>query len=390
MFDPEVLQILGLNLLAGKSPNFGENVGNAGLATLQYQRQREEDKYRKEEREFLRQQREMQIAQMKREQQLRDAIGRGIRPGTPALPYNDTLGDQPPQGMIPGSAATFDPTEAMAIDPLAALQAQAQFAQLNQPKTVKLGKGEAVFGPDGRKLFDNPERQEQWATMSPEDAARMGLPPGIGYQRNSTTGKIDAFGSRAPVTNVTTNVNNPKETFKDSLTLKKDFDGQPEVKGYKEVRQAWDQISTALANPSGANDLAAATKFMKLLDPGSVVRESELAMAMQATGALDRFANYHNQLLNGQKLTPRQREDFFAAGKALHDAAKGRYDQTVNQYQGIAQQYDLDRSFIERGETKLVKNATALVKARQAIAKGAAREQVVQRLVEQGFDPEGL
>jgi hypothetical protein len=129
---------------------------------------------------------------------------------------------------------------------------------------------------------------------------------------------------------------------------------------------------------------------MKLLDPGSVVRESELEMAMQATGALDRFLNYGERLKSGQKLTPQQRKDFYAAGKALHDAAKGRYDQTVNQYQGIAQQYALDRSFIERGETKLVKNATALVKARQAIAKGASREQVVQRLVEQGFDPEGL
>jgi len=387
MFDPAVLQILGLNLLAGKSPNFGENVGNAGLATLQYQRQREEDKYRKEEREYLKQQREMQIAQMKREQQFRDALGQAVRPGIAADPLTpmDDEGNR-----MPSSRPTMDFSRAMQIDPLAALQAQAQFAQLNQPKTVKLGKGEAVFGLDGRKLFDNPERQEQWATMSPEDAARMGLPPGIGYQRNSATGKIDAFGSRAPVTNVTTNVNNPKETFKDSLTLKKDFDGQPEVKGYKEVRQAWDQISTALANPSGANDLAAATKFMKLLDPGSVVRESELNMAMQATGAFDRMTNYHNQLLNGQKLTPRQREDFFAAGKALHDAAKGRYDQTVNQYQGIAQQYDLDPSFIYRADVKLIKNTTKIVEARDAIKKGVPRAQVINRLVEAGYDPEGL
>ena len=31
---------------------------------------------------------------------------------------------------------------------------------------------------------------------------------------------------------------------------------------------------------------------MKLLDPTSVVRESELLMAMQASGALDRLYNY--------------------------------------------------------------------------------------------------
>jgi len=389
MFDPEVLQILGLNLMSQRSPNFGEALGNAGLATMQYQRQREEDKYRKEEREFLKQQREMQMAQMKREQQFRDALGQAVRPGIAADPLTPMDDEGNP---MPSSKPSMDFSQAMAMDPLATMQFQSQMAKMNEPRApISVKKDEVLLDPVTRQpIYQNRKPQEQWSFMSPAEAQQMGLPPGIGYQRNAATGRIDAFGSRAPVTNVTTNVNGSKETFKDSLTLKKDFDSQPEVKGYKEVRQAWDQISTALANPSGANDLAAATKFMKLLDPGSVVRESELEMAMQATGALDRFKNYGEQLKSGQKLTPQQRKDFYAAGKALHDAAKSRYDQTVNQYQGIAQQYTLDRSFIERGDTKLVKNSTALVKARQAISKGAARDQVVQRLIEQGFDPEGL
>lgn len=157
MFDPEVLQILGLNLMSQRSPNFGEALGNAGLATMQYQRQREEDKYRKEEREFLKQQREMQMAQMKREQQFRDALGQAVRPGIAADPLTpmDDEGNR-----MPSSKPSMDFSQAMAIDPLAALQAQAQFAQLNQPKTVKLSKGEAVFGADGRRLFDNPEQMK--------------------------------------------------------------------------------------------------------------------------------------------------------------------------------------------------------------------------------------
>ena len=83
MFDPEVLQILGLNLLAGKSPNFAENLGNAGLATMQYQRQQEEDKYRKEERDFLKQQREMQLADMKRRRQTQEAIAEAFKSYNP-------------------------------------------------------------------------------------------------------------------------------------------------------------------------------------------------------------------------------------------------------------------------------------------------------------------
>lgn len=398
MFDPEVLQILGLNLMAGKSPNFAENLGNAGLATLQYQRQREEDKLRKEEREFLKQQREMQMEQLKRQQraqQQQEALyQRFVQPELPPVPYNDTLGSEAPQPSIPGTPASFNMEGYMAALPSLGPHGLEQAMRMQQamgPEFMSVAEGGALVNKrTGQPVFQNAKPKDAFRPLTNAEAAKLGLPPGLAYQVNTATNKIDAVGSRAPVTNVTTNVNNPKETFKDSLTLKKDFDSQPEVKGFKEVRQAWDQISTALSNPSGANDLTAATKFMKLLDPGSVVRESELAMAMQATGALDRFANYHNQLLNGQKLTPNQRKDFFAAGKALHDAAKSRFDQTVNQYQGIAQQYELDPSFIARGDVKLAKNTTKLVEGRQAIARGVPREQVIQRLIESGYDPEGL
>jgi len=155
-----------------------------------------------------------------------------------------------------------------------------------------------------------------------------------------------------PNISTTTNVLPPREVFKDSLGLKKDFDSQPEVQGFKQVQGAWDQISTALQKPSPANDMAAATKFMKMLDPGSVVRESELMMAMQASGAWDRFTNTADRVLKGHKLTPEQRKDFHSAGEALYNASKDRFGQTVNQYEGIAQQYGLDSKFIENAKPR--------------------------------------
>jgi hypothetical protein len=162
---------------------------------------------------------------------------------------------------------------------------------------------------------------------------------------------------------VTTNVMPPREVFKDSLGLKKDFDSQPEVKGFKEVQGAWDQISTALQKPSPANDMAAATKFMKLLDPGSVVRESELMMAMQASGAWDRFMNTADRVLKGVKLTPDQRKDFYAAGESLYKASLDRYGQTVQQYEGIAGQYGLDSRFIQNAKPRQSKSGWSIQRA---------------------------
>lgn len=222
------------------------------------------------------------------------------------------------------------------MDPMQAFQ---MYRQANQPPApLKLGKSDRLLDPK---------------TYKPLVDAQPDLPTGMTMGQNGPEympaylkGQQDIRAAGRP--QVTTNVMPPREIFKDSLSLKKDFDAQPEVKGFKEVQSAWDQISSALADPSAANDLAAATKFMKLLDPGSVVRESELAMAMQASGSLDRFANYANRLKTGQKLTPTQRADFHASGEALFNASKQRFGETVGQYEGIAKQYGLDAQFIPK------------------------------------------
>jgi hypothetical protein len=81
---------------------------------------------------------------------------------------------------------------------------------------------------------------------------------------------------------------------------------------------------------------------MKLLDPGSVVRESELYLAMQASGALDRMVNYANLRLSGQKLTPDQRKDFQSLADKLYSTATSTYNQKRNEYAGLAEAYGLD------------------------------------------------
>jgi hypothetical protein len=88
---------------------------------------------------------------------------------------------------------------------------------------------------------------------------------------------------------------------------------------------------------SPAGDLAAATKVMKILDPGSVVRESELGMAMAATGLEDRVRNYANLVITGQKLTPAQRKDFVELSDKLYNVAGQQYNNKRNEYAGIAQ-----------------------------------------------------
>jgi len=86
-------------------------------------------------------------------------------------------------------------------------------------------------------------------------------------------------------------------------------------------------------------DVAGATKVMKLLDPGSVVRETELGIAMAAAGRMDRLNNYFNNMMTGQKLTPTQREDFKALSNELYAAAGQAYNQKRSEYEQFGNAY---------------------------------------------------
>jgi hypothetical protein len=145
---------------------------------------------------------------------------------------------------------------------------------------------------------------------------------------------------KRPVTNVS--VNTGQHGFDNALKLRSDFRSEPVYKGFEETKAAKNQIDQAAKMASPAGDLAAATKIMKILDPGSVVRESELGMAMAATGVEDRVRNYAQMVIDGTKLTPKQRTDFIDLSNKLYDASAEQFNQKRGEYKGIAERNKLD------------------------------------------------
>jgi hypothetical protein len=145
---------------------------------------------------------------------------------------------------------------------------------------------------------------------------------------------------RAGATNVS--VNTGQHGFDNALKLRSDFRAEPIYKGFEETKAAKLQIDQAAKMATPAGDLAAATKIMKILDPGSVVRESELGMAMAATGLEDKVRYYAENVITGNKLNPTQRKDFIDLSNKLYDAAAGQFNQKRNEYAGIAERNKLD------------------------------------------------
>jgi hypothetical protein len=127
-----------------------------------------------------------------------------------------------------------------------------------------------------------------------------------------------------------------------TLKLRGDFRSEPIYKDFQAINSAYSQINTGLNAGTAAGDLAASTKLMKLLDPTSVVRESELVMAMQATGKLDQLYNYANKIATGQFLSPKQKSEFRSLATEFYNSAGEQYNAKRDEYAGIAERNQLN------------------------------------------------
>jgi hypothetical protein len=130
--------------------------------------------------------------------------------------------------------------------------------------------------------------------------------------------------------------------FENEMGLKKMFSAEPIYKDFSDMQSAYKQVQSSLKQENPIGDVAAATKIMKLLDPGSVVRESELGIAMAATGKMDRLQNYVDNWTKGTKLTPTQRQDFNNLATELYAAAGQTYNMKRNEFADFGAKYKLD------------------------------------------------
>jgi hypothetical protein len=105
--------------------------------------------------------------------------------------------------------------------------------------------------------------------------------------------------------------------------FRKEYNALPEVHDFRKVDAAFKKLNTALddtAKPTPLRDMSAIFSWMKILDPGSTVREGEYATAKNAAGIPDKIMNFYNRALTGQILTPEQRKEMKEAAAPIFQA----------------------------------------------------------------------
>jgi len=130
------------------------------------------------------------------------------------------------------------------------------------------------------------------------------------------------------------------KTFGNEGDLRKEFTTQ--VKPFIELSQAYQKIETAAKNSSPAGDIALVYGFMKVLDPGSVVREGEFATAQNAGSVPESVRNMYNRAMSGERLGENTRLDFLNQARNIIESQRQISGDLVQRYTDIAKRSKLN------------------------------------------------
>lgn len=114
------------------------------------------------------------------------------------------------------------------------------------------------------------------------------------------------------------------------------------TKEFPVVRNSYRRILDSAKEPSGAGDLALIFNYMKVLDPGSTVREGEFANAQNSAGVDERVRGLYNKVIRGERLSDNQRNDFVQRATKLYKGQEDLYKQDLGKFRELAKSYNLD------------------------------------------------
>jgi hypothetical protein len=97
---------------------------------------------------------------------------------------------------------------------------------------------------------------------------------------------------------------------------------------------------------SGAGDISLIFAYMKMLDPGSTVREGEFATAANAGSIPQSVMAAYNKAVNGEKLAAPVRKMFKDESKKVYAATRDRYKLKAAEYKRIAKDLGLNPSHV--------------------------------------------
>lgn len=132
----------------------------------------------------------------------------------------------------------------------------------------------------------------------------------------------------------------PEQAFNAEKDLRNEYLKRTDK--YREMKRQFDGMRSSAKQASGPGDVALIMGFQKMLDPTSVVRETEFAITEQSAGRMEQLLNTLTKFKTGQRLTPEQRTSFVNLAKKYYDAAVKQEGEDRNVMGRVIKNYGLN------------------------------------------------
>jgi hypothetical protein len=143
-----------------------------------------------------------------------------------------------------------------------------------------------------------------------------------------------------------------QDQFGNEKDLYAQYAGSDPVKMYETVKSGYERVRQSAALQTGAGDMGLIYGYMKMLDPGSVVRESEFATAAQAGSYGEQIQGLVSRVINGERLPESVRQEFVQLAEGIYSETAGNLGNINDQFTTRAQNYGVDPTmFIRQPES---------------------------------------
>jgi hypothetical protein len=199
-----------------------------------------------------------------------------------------------------------------------------------------LGEGQTRFDPSGSPLASVEKTKKPGKQI--ERTVDLGDKVEYVYTDGTRENKPK---SASPNTIIMGNTKTPKM----EMDMRKEFTRLPEVKSHVEISSQVQRLEKAMEeNQRGGSkvavDQALITILNKMLDPSSVVRESEYARTPGDLAFLNRMRGKIQKLkTGGAGLVDEDRAAIADMARQFFTVSQGMYDEQANYYGGLAERY---------------------------------------------------
>lgn len=261
---------------------------------------------------------------------------------------------------------------AIALEGLTMNPNQALIGQLQQGIEDRKAEAERNRTLEWLSTLNTPQAQRalQYAQATGDvvGAAKMALTPEDPMAAiNLEKAKIELERLRGPQPTLTGDQLSALNTIRDDV--------RAELAPFEIVKQGYGNITTFYSNPNATSDYALAVAFAKILDPGSVAREGEVAAVQNAGARIPALGQALRNAITGEgSLTPEVRQQIAELATQIYTERAAAAQTTLQGYTRLAEQAGVPAEFIYSGVIPEAQVVIPAVVPQSAVALGVTQE----------------